>query len=81
MDKFQNEINIKEWENPDNWSCSDIYFSKKDTRLIVSKKHKWMGWTINFGHNKAIYILILLFIFLSLFPVFLIELLNTNCRL
>ena len=50
--------NNKEWANPENWSgprWMGIYFSKRDTRLWVPKKIPALGWTINFGHPKAVY--------------------------
>ena len=47
----QIEINEKEWENKTNWKWYG-YFSAVDSRLWVSKQVKWMGWTINFGHQK-----------------------------
>ncbi len=62
MGAKQNEVNQKEWENPDNWST--IYFSKRDGRATVPKKNPKEGWTINFGHPqgaKWIYYLMLLF--------------------
>ena len=46
--KQQNEIDQSEWENPNNWSS--IYFSKRDSRMVVPKKNPKHGWTINFAH-------------------------------
>ncbi len=40
----------KYWEDEGNWS-SGVYFCKQDPRLIVPKRRKWGGWTINFGHK------------------------------
>jgi len=47
MDKEQLQ---KYWEGEDNWS-GGIYFCKQDPRLIVPKRPKWGGWTINLGHR------------------------------
>jgi hypothetical protein len=38
-----------------------VYFCKEDPRVIVPKRIKWMGWTINFARPSAIPVLILLF--------------------
>lgn len=65
----QEEINQKEWENPDNWGGPkwfSVYFSKRDTRTWVPKQIPWMGlWckkaTPNLAHAWGM---------LSLFSVF-----------
>lgn len=44
----QDSINEAEWADPDNWCCG-IYFSKRDTRAIVPKRPRRMGWTVNVG--------------------------------
>ena len=31
-----------------------LYYCKADPRVIVPKRHKWMGWTINFAHPGGI---------------------------
>ncbi len=54
----QDEINRKEWENPDNWSGPGFYFSKKDSRVWVPKSIPWMGWTINIGQAAGAYFLL-----------------------
>jgi len=46
----QNEINEKEWNDPENWSGGILgfYFSKKDTRTWVPKPdEQGFGWTVN----------------------------------
>ena len=46
----QDQINEQEWENLDNWTLPvGFYFSKKDSRVMVPKRAKWMGWTFNLG--------------------------------
>ena len=50
------------WEDSDHWS-GGIYFCKKDPRLIVPKRVKWTGWTINFGHRRSTPSLIALILF------------------
>lgn len=49
----QNEINLQEWKNPSNWKWDSFYNSKKDSRVWVYKKIKWMGWTLNFAKKQS----------------------------
>jgi hypothetical protein len=41
------------WRSPENWKWGGIYFCKEDPRVIVPKRQKWMGWTINFARPSA----------------------------
>ena len=41
------------WRDPHNWKWG-IYSCKADPRVIVLKRLKWMGWTVNFAHPSAI---------------------------
>ena len=47
----QDAVNEAEWARPENWygGLLGIYASARDTRLIVPKRRRWMGWTINVG--------------------------------
>jgi hypothetical protein len=38
------------WNDPANWRWLGIYSCKEDPRIIVPKKIKRMGWTMNFAH-------------------------------
>lgn len=61
----QDEINAREWRNPDNWGNPKwlgVYFSKRDTRIVVPKRKRWTGWTFNFARPAGILIFIGLFI-------------------
>lgn len=52
----QDEINQREWQNPDNWSnrvFPALYFSKADQRLLVPKPIPTLGWTLNLAHRSA----------------------------
>jgi uncharacterized membrane protein len=54
---MNHEINEKEWQNPDNWGAPfglGFYFSKKDSRVWVPKRYKWMGWTLNMAKTASI---------------------------
>ena len=41
------------WSEPDNWTWGVIYRSKEDPRVIVPRRWKWGGWTLNFDHPHA----------------------------
>ena len=41
------------WKDPRNWKWY-VYFCKADPRVIVPKRLKWMGWTLNFARPSAI---------------------------
>lgn len=45
------------WKNPHSYKCG-IYYCKIDPRVIVPKRYKWMGWTINFARPTAIPVLL-----------------------
>ena len=43
----------KLWSDPANWRGIGIYSCKEDPRVLVPKRIKLMGWTLNFGHRRA----------------------------
>ncbi len=59
------------WKSPENWKAGGIYYCKADPRVIVSKRQKWMGWTINFARPSAFPTLLGLIAFISLHLVWL----------
>jgi len=40
------------WNQEGNWN-KFLYFCKDDDRVLVPKKRKWMGYTLNLGHPQA----------------------------
>ncbi|MCH8120216.1 MAG: hypothetical protein IIC00_10875 [Planctomycetes bacterium] len=61
------------WRDKDNWLWGAIYYCKKDPRLVVPKRIKWTGWTMNFAYPwRAIGFII--FIILAASLPFIIEL-------
>ncbi len=54
------------WKSPENWKFGSIYYCKADPRVIVPKRVKWMGWTLNFARPTAIPTLLGLIAFISL---------------
>jgi hypothetical protein len=48
----------KYWEDEKNWHMG-VYRCKDDKRLIVPKKPKWAGMTLNFAHRRAAWTVLL----------------------
>jgi len=63
----------KLWADKDNWLWGAIYHCKNDPRLVVPKRVKWTGWTMNFAYPWRAIGLIIFIILASLLP-FIIEL-------
>ena len=53
MDKMKND--------PMNYKWGVFYFNRKDSRIILPRRNKIMGWTLNFA-NPFTYLLITGFI-------------------
>ena len=47
------------WKDPRN-SRWGLYYCKEDPRVVVPKRFKWMGWTMNFAHPWAIPVMLFL---------------------
>ena len=47
------------WNDAQNWKWHLIYVCKDDPRVIVPKKPKWTGRTLNFAHRKAFIVLLI----------------------
>lgn len=47
----------REWRDPANWRWMGIYVAPKDPRLVVRKKTPHFGWTFNFAHRGAWWLL------------------------
>jgi uncharacterized membrane protein len=58
FDKIRNEQMI---DDPMNYKWGIFYFNKKDRRIMVPKRSKSMGWTMNFANIYSYIILILIF--------------------
>lgn len=41
------------WSDPGNWKYGLIYHCRADPRVIVPKRLRWTGYTVNFGHAAA----------------------------
>ncbi len=54
----ENEMD-KLWKNPENWRFVFVYYCKADPRIIVPKRLRIFGWTLNLARPLAIPTLIL----------------------
>ena len=66
----QGATDQEEWQKDENWGgpkWGEVYFSKKDPRIIVPKRIKWMGWTVNLAHTAGVLLFVgVLFVFLCI---------------
>ena len=51
----QRDVNEREWHAPGNWRWGwlGVYSSEQDSRLVVPKRNRIMGWTLNFAHRSS----------------------------
>ena len=63
----------KLWADKDNWLWDTIYYCKNDPRLVVPKRIKWTGWTVNFAYPWRAIGFIVFILFAASLP-FIIEL-------
>ena len=49
------------WQEKENWWFG-AYWCADDPRVVVPKRPKWTGWTINFAHPMAVPVLLLFFV-------------------
>jgi uncharacterized membrane protein len=55
MNKFVSDQD--DWCKDENWGgpkYGEVYFCKKDPRIIVPKRIRWMGWTVNLAHKSGV---------------------------
>ena len=53
------------WKDPRNRKWGVFYYCKADPRVIVPKRLKWMGWTVNAARPSAIPVVLLLLAILA----------------
>ena len=61
FDQFENDRMI---DDPTNYKWGIFYFNRKDVRVLVPKRLRGMGWTLNFA-NIYTYLLIICIIFID----------------
>jgi uncharacterized membrane protein len=44
--------------DPKNWVLGIVYFNRKDHRIFLSKRIKWLGFTLNFANPKAYFVVV-----------------------
>lgn len=67
---FEQNLQDKMIENPENYKWGIFYFNPKDTRIMVPKRKQWMGWTLNFANIYSFFILLGILILLAGMVVF-----------
>jgi hypothetical protein len=60
------------WKDPSNYKWG-VYYCKADPRVIVPKRWKWMGWTINAARPGAIPVVLLLVALCLAIPLFIVK--------
>jgi len=53
------------WRDPRNRKWGIFYCCKADPRVIVPKRIKWMGWTVNVAHARALPVTLFLIVLLA----------------
>ena len=46
------------WADPANWRWGLLYLCPQDPRVVVPKRPRWAGYTLNFAHRSAIPVLL-----------------------
>ncbi len=60
---FENLENERMQNDPDNYVWGLLYFNPKDNRVIVPKRNKLFGWTVNFAKPHSYLIIIGIIVF------------------
>ena len=47
---YSQELKNKWHDDPKYWKLGIFYFNKEDKRLVISKRLKLFGWTLNFAN-------------------------------
>ena len=68
--KVNQETKDKWHEDSKNWKLAIFYFNPADKRILVPKKNKFLGWTLNFANVFSYLILVAIFLVLFLVKFF-----------
>jgi uncharacterized membrane protein len=49
--------------NPDNYKWGIFYFNPGDPGIIVPKRNRWLGWTLNFANPYSYLVLLGIIVF------------------
>jgi uncharacterized membrane protein len=58
--KPDKEILDRWHSDPSNWKWGVFYYNKQDPRIFPPKRNPSLGWTVNFGNTKSIFVFVLL---------------------
>lgn len=47
-----------EVDNSDNYKFTIFYYNTSDKRIIIPKRNKYLGWTLNFGNHFTFLLII-----------------------
>jgi uncharacterized membrane protein len=53
--------NLDPTQHPENYKWGMFYFNSQDDRIIVRKRLRGFGWTLNFARPESYFILLLFF--------------------
>ncbi len=67
---MRNEMD-PEVDNPENYKFTIFYFNPKDKRVIVPKRNRLLGWTLNFGIINTYLLLVSIILILLLYKFYL----------
>jgi uncharacterized membrane protein len=60
-DENPDQDQYEQWHSdPGNWKAGLFYFNKKDKRIFLPKRLKWMGYTINFANPVSLIVLLVM---------------------
>jgi len=59
-------------DNPDNYRLTIFYFNRSDKRVIVPKRNRLLGWTLNFGQINTYFLLASIIAIVVLTKIFLL---------
>ena len=55
---YSQELKNKWHDDPKNWKLGIFYFNTADKRIVISKRLKLFGWTLNFANALSYIIMI-----------------------
>lgn len=58
-----NENSFEPWQDDKTkWKFGIFYYNREDKRVMLPKKIKQLGWTLNFAHWQSWFFLLLIFL-------------------
>ena len=69
---MKNSDYVELWHDAKNWRLYVFYVCREDPRLIVPKRLRMTGWTMNFAHPQA-YLLFAALLAVVIIPISIVE--------